>query len=633
MKQPRSNKKILSIAISIIMLFALGSCEYNDNEIFHPDTNTNVNPPNIQMVSLDLDSNKDTLELLYNRVYFNFRSSNQKIKLITFYIDEDSIGTVSGGHGTFDLQHEFLYSGYHKLKLNIFVSSGTGSIADSLGAEGFLFSSKEWVIKVGNNSHYNMTTTVSDGFLKLRWDKPYENVSEFIIYRGYTEIGRTSGYEFIVKGHVGEEATYSVWFVSPYNGGLFQFAWVSVPNEINFKFKADKYNNYYISWGKLKYYSAVESVTVRSNNRTDYSPTVVDNITDGNSTCAPISQLYFSQVRNFQISLTPKYSNPSYDPSNYNWYTTFGTPFTQCVIGYPFPLFQKFMHVSSSEVLYHTDQYEFWGSCGNDTLYRYSLTEDKIVDRYRYNPVNYQWSGDHYWEPTTSPDGKYYFAVGGLSNTTVIGSTNDLKDFKVSDLSSRFDYQDYNMRMPISNVGTGIICAFDKKYLYDFINNSPLGYISTSSSPSDYNVSPDGKYIFLNFRHTINLYKYDNAAIVSAGTLGSSAYNSFDYFQFVANSTDKAATWSKNSKLFKIISIPDLTVINSFSVPEEEIFDVDYQSNQILLFSPNLLVVRSLTDGAILYQIPVSFTYSGSNKCYLSGNSVFHQNGARYFLN
>jgi len=620
--------KLTLFAITTLFYFTIASCEYNENEIFERNLDTNVTPPNIETVYLDLASDQDTVDLLYNRIFFSFKSSNQKIKFVIFFIDGDSVGTANSNKGYFDLNYQFLYVGTHKLKIELFTSSGTGSIADSVNAEGFLFTTKEWVIKVHNTSYSNVTTTVANGFLKLRWPKPYENASEYIIYRNYTEIGRTTDCEFIDKGHVGEATDYYVKYISPYTGDLTTLGWVDVPKEMNLKFTADKNNNYTVNWGNLKYYAAIGSITIRScYTNSFFDGYAVETTTDISKTGFQIPTSYFGQVRKYQMILLPKYPNPLNDPSVYDRYAVFGSPFFEFVIGYPFPIFQNFMHVSNSEILYHTNMYDHSSICYDDTIYRYSLTENKIVDRYRYNMPDYEWSDDHYRYPTISPNGNYYFATTVYENTVVIGSANNLSNCSIVDLSNTLTY--YNLKIPISNVGTGIICGSSKKYLYDFINDCSLGYIEESVNPYDYNLSPDGKYIFISFWHTINMYEYNNDTITYIGQISDAA----DYFHFINNDPHKAIGWNASSKILKVYNCPDLSVIKSFSLPEDDILDVDYLNNRILSFSPYLLVVRSLTDGSIQYQIPVSFSYATFNKCYLSGNSIFHQNGARYFLN
>lgn len=458
-------------------------------------------------------------------------------------------------------------------------------------------------------------------------------MSEYIIYYYGTEIGRTSACEFIDKGHVGEETTYYVKYISSYSGALTTLGEARVPKEMSLRFYADKNNNWSVGWGKLKYYAAVGSITIRSYNTEDngYRDETVTN--DNIISSIPISNAYFGKAHTYQILLTPKYFNPIYNPDDFYLYSLFRSSYFRFVIGYPFPIFQNFMHVSNTEVLYHTNQYDFNYTAYNDSIFRYSLTDNKIVDRYRYKPPNHYWSGDIYRALSTSPNGNYYLATISIVNSIIIGQSNNLSNFKITNPDPTITSNYFNPKIPISDIGTGIICGSDKKYLYDFINDRSLGYIQNYSNPDDYNLSSDGKYIFFNYAYKIYLYEYNNNTINSIDTLNAGINESFNYFRFNPNEPNKAVAWSKYSKILKVYSCPGLTVDKSFSMPEDYILDIDYQNNRILSFTSKLLVVRSLTDGSVLYQIPVSSNYVWDCQCRLSGNSIFHPNGARYFLN
>ncbi len=615
--------------IVFLLFIILSSCEYEPNGIFERNLNQNVTAPDIQTIELDLSQNEDTVELIYRRVYFNFKSTNQAIRWVKFYINDSLVGTVNSGNSYYDLNYNFSNNGYYKLKLEIFTNSGTGSIADSLGAEGFLFTTKQWIVRVHDTHFYTLTSSVSDGFLKLRWIKPSIDIPEFIIYKSNYEIGRTSSCEFIDKGYVGEGGLYRVFYVSNNDDGqLATYGAVEIPNEMNIKFSYDTDNNYFVSWENLKYYAAVDSIILLSKDGS-YTPYDIIKTTDISKEGFDIPKKFFGQYRQFHLVLIPKYPNPLYSQTKYP-YSVFGSSRYDFMIGYHSPIFNNFNRISNSEFVYHTNKYDHENIAYNDSMFRYSVIENKIMERYRYNPPNYSWSGDHYWNPATSPDGNYFISVVGFTKTAIVGSPFNFNNHKIIDISN---LTDNTARIPISNIGTGIVISGNKKYLYDFKNNSLLGYIDDPSSLYDYNISSEGKYFFFSVWHTIYLYSYNNNAISLVKTIYSSSTPGFDYFNFMANDPSQAISWSKDTKVFNILSCPDMTIVKSFPVNEDKILDIDYYTNRILSFSPNLLVVRSLNDGSVLYSIPVGFSTIVLNNCFLDGNSIFHEQGVRYFLN
>ena len=612
-----------------VLFIALSSCEFEPNGIFERNLNQDVAAPVIQTLESDLSEDRDTLDLIYRRVYFNFVSSNQDIRWINFFINDSLVGNVNSGKGYYDFNYPFSKDTYYRFRLEIFTKSGTGSIADSLHAEGFLFRSKQWIIKVRETNFSTLTSSVSEGFLKLRWI-PHSEIKEYIIYRSNYEIGRTTSCEFIDKGYVGEGGSYRVFYADKYQDGqLSAYGTVEIPKEIFLSFKYDTDNNYFVSWGNLKYYAAVDSFILMSR-RDSYEAYELEKTTDISQGGFEVSDNCFGQYRQFQLVLIPKYPNPLYGPP-YNPYLIFASSIFNFMIGYPSPIYIHFYRVNNSEFIYHTSMYDHGSTAYNDSMFRFSVSINKIIERTRYNPPGYSYTGDHYWNPTISPDGNSFISVVGFTQTAIFSSTSDFSNNKIIDISTLTDNV---MKIPLSNVGTGIVYGPEKRYLFDFINSRRLGTINETTSFSDYNISPDGKYIFFSLGFRVYLYAYEDNHISLAKTLNySPSTPSFDYFDFMANEAGKAVSWSKETKTFDILNCPDLSIVKSFTVDEDKILDIDYSTNRILSFSPNLLVVRSLNDGSILYSIPVGFYTINQNSCHLHGNAIFHQQGARYFLN
>jgi len=547
---------------------------------------------------------------------------------VNFYLNDTLIGTVESGNSFFDLSYNFLFTGYHTLKLEVITKSGTGSIADSLGMEGILFATREWVIAVRNTLYTNVTTTVSEGFLKLRWPEPLENVPFYIVYRYNTEIGRVSACEYIDKGYVGEGAEYYVRYYSPVTGELMTYGWVEIFNEMEIRYTSDENNHYAVEWEKPTYYAAVDTIVVLSSDGY-YSPFQVQKTADINQTSFEIPQSYFGQERQYLLGLIPKYSNPAYNV-NHNPWPRFFSPSIECIIGYPSPIFEHFNRISSTAFIYHTDRYDLGSTVYNDSIFRYSAVDNTIVERYRYNPPGYTWSGDHYWNPTSSPDGNHYMAVAGFTGTAVYSSTRNFNDFKIVDIGNLTSFVS---KIPVSNVGTGIVYGNEIKYLYDFENEKVLGSIDNSIALSDYDISPDGMYLFLRVSHTLWLYTYQNDTLTFEKEIRADTWPGFDYFDYMGDDPGKVVSWDMDSKEFSILTCPGFEQINSFKVNEDQILDIDYYTDRILSWSPGKLVVTNLLDGTLLYEIAVSFRSSPMSGCYLHGNSIFYQKGARYFLN
>jgi len=200
---------------------------------------------------------------LNNQYYsptFRFSSSDQKIRNIQFQIDSKNITTfTTGDTGVYGCYLYSLSNGVHNLISNIYTESGTGSIADKVGGEGYKFT-REWTIIVNNDSIPPIKTSIINGFLKLSWPKyPTNNFSKFIFDKYYPWVYRyLSKPEFVDSAYVGEGGGYSISVM--YNNNQWDYYTNNtIPSEIP-KIKLDTVlGKNIITWNKCKYYSAVDT--------------------------------------------------------------------------------------------------------------------------------------------------------------------------------------------------------------------------------------------------------------------------------------------------------------------------------------------------------------------------------------
>jgi hypothetical protein len=610
--------------LTIPCLFLFFSCQWEPTGVFENHIDQNTSPPDIEIVDLTLLMEKDTIELYFPSIYFHFESSNQKINQVRLYINDDLISTLKSNNGIFSFNPSNLYVGYHKLRIELFIASGTGSIADMVGAEGFLLSSKEWIVKVHGNSSYRAAVTMTDGYLKLHWLKySFNDVAEYIIYRNNVEIGRTTAPEFVDPLYVGQIAEYRIKELLT-NGHIRDFASVRAPKMMpKLKFIVGDNNNYSLEWDKPLFYSAIDSIILYGSFLNTYGSVLKKSI-DPNDTYYHISDAVFGDTRTFWLMIKPKTYEPNVVVSTgpNQFYTTASI---KGDIGYKSPVFKYFFPISRTEFIYHTNMYGSDNTAYKDSLFRYSVTENRIVERYRY-VFNNPWSGDNLWYPTTSPNGEFIIANIGSTNSVFVGSCSNFTDNKVVDLSSFLAFRDF---IPVSNLGTGLILSSAHKYLYDFIDERVLAQITTNVAFSYYDISPDGRYFFLN-SSSMNLYSFiDNELTLIKNTSYSPLFNT--YMKFDPNEPDTYIGWNSSTKLFVRISCIDFSVLNSFTVDEERILDIDFYDRRILSYAQNELVVRSLENGDVLNRVKTSFvSYNHYQKCHLLGNSIYYQKGLRY---
>lgn len=154
----------------LFLLLGIYSCVFSPDKENFVEIDQNVAPPEISNQTLDLNS--DTLFVWkYTRFNFDLRSSNQKISSVVIWYDLNT-ETKESSSGYFEINPETLSEGMHKLEINVFSHSGTGSLADLAGAEGFVFK-KEWILIVQHPiiPEMNISATIENGFLKFSWNR------------------------------------------------------------------------------------------------------------------------------------------------------------------------------------------------------------------------------------------------------------------------------------------------------------------------------------------------------------------------------------------------------------------------------------------------------------------------------
>lgn len=180
-----------------ILTFLLISCEFSPDGENFVKVDKDVPPPEIINRTLDLE--EDTLFVWkYTRFNLDLASSDQEILGLEIkYAGQELL--FQSNQGSFEINPGTLPDGNYPVVANVYTRSGTGSLADKTGYEGFLFS-KEWVLIVETPHVPEMAISakIENGFLKFSWpvmDKPYfisyelhlTNTSNYHAYSSRTE--------------------------------------------------------------------------------------------------------------------------------------------------------------------------------------------------------------------------------------------------------------------------------------------------------------------------------------------------------------------------------------------------------------------------------------------------------------
>lgn len=252
-------KPMKSSFFILIILIILSACVFSPSEENFVEIEKNISPPEISDQILDLNS--DTLFVWkYTRFNFNLTAGDVAIHsaVVSYNNSELNFGS---GQGSFDVNPSTIQEGTYKVEIKAYTGSGTGSLADKLGAEGYEFQ-REWVLVVEKPKipDIKLALGIENGYLKISWnkvDKPYFRSYRLLVYdngahdfysREYTNRNITS---FVDSTYVGGNITFNL-SVNYYDENNYE-KWaenqISYDFPINIKFKENK-DSLTISWNK-----------------------------------------------------------------------------------------------------------------------------------------------------------------------------------------------------------------------------------------------------------------------------------------------------------------------------------------------------------------------------------------------
>lgn len=616
-------KKIyLEIQLLFLLLLMLNSCEFEPKGVYEPKVNKNVNPPKIQTVELNLNS--DSIYLYTSMtVKFRFRSDNQDIKAVRFLIDGMEKGLFYNNNGEFLISSNELAEGKHTLVIEIYTYSGTGSIADKIGAEGFV-ASKSWDLVMDKNFNPTTTSGIINGLLYITWTKfKATNFKEYIIYKcdynyAEKEIGRSITPEFTDSTYVGEDAHYRI-KVKTTDDQENTFWYLNLSSDLPQPvFTVDSLNHYAINWRKSHYYNAVDTFLIFKGayndnyNRIGYTLNSEDTVYN-------ITGLCFGDIVSLKLRLVPKKENILFCPETYSAFETS----THTQLGFPFPYQQYLFNFSPVK----KDEFMYVSGC--DSIIRYSVSKKCIVERLGHKSTDCY--SCEFSDLQSSSSGKYITSLIGCWSKPMYALSDNIRLYSLLNLNYIEGYP-ITPPIPVSDAGTVLLTTYNESiYIYDFINSTYLGqYINNYRNPVGLKISSDGNYFFAK-DDSLRLIRFNNSQFKTVWSTNKP--DNIRLFEFDAANPGWVIFW--DGSLFSVKRCVDISTIYEYPL-NEDLQDVDSYNNEILTYITGHLLVRNLIDGSLISDIPVNFKPQGPQSLYLIGHSIVYPGyygGIMYFVN
>ncbi len=610
-----SPKNFRYYLILLLVTIFIGSCTYKSDDYYSPPTNPNPDSPDLQIVTLNLE--EDTIVLYWDKdVVFNFKTGNQKILQVKFILDGNEYYTKDNNSGSFRFTHRILSLGIHYLSVEVYTETGSGSLAEELGYEQFVFS-KEWVVEVYTPYAGERRFYVENGFLKLSW--PVYKSSDFVAYRitrgdifAAFELGRTADTTFTDSSYVGEGSVYNIQVIRA-NEELAWWGKISVyPDRPMLSFSANQENEYRLHWTKTPFYNAVEAVEIYKEYRHSFHFELIVSAANNSDTVYLISDAQFGDRKEYTIHVKPKYDNYLYAsrPDYFDYVNSY-------YIGFGALEFSDVYQAGETDYLML-----------KNLPFRYSTEIFEIEERSEFSGDGS--SSGSFFGFHVSKNGTYFSAYVNGHRDVYWGSTADLTYYKVTDLRHLTSAQ-YFPPILLSDVGTAIVRKRDFQnstfYVYDFIRDAVIGslVINNNVSLSGIRFSPNGDYIFYK-QYEMKLLHFSNGVFTEMPFSEGSA----TFHDFMADEPGRYVRWENG--VFYIKNCADFSTVYQFPLTDEMIVDIDYYQDQLLTYVEGYLYVRSLIDGTLLYVVPYNKSPTDYNKCTLLNNTILHREGMFYIL-
>jgi hypothetical protein len=601
-----------------LLLFLISTgCEYPLNEIYNRKVKQDVTAPNIQVVELNLDA--DTLYVYENfNIRFKFTTDNQSIQRISLLIDRNEKGSVESDTGTFFVDCQALYSGVHDLTINIYTATGTGSLAEELGAEHFV-GSRTWKLVFISGGYYpDVKFKAKDGLLHLYWTAYMaSNFKEYIIYRN-GQLFKTRNNEFVDSIYVGEGASYTLKTISTDEKVIDTRDVYLYPEPPTLMYASEYPDHYLVKWNKSKYYKAIDSVLIFSepiNNYNDRS--LIKVVTNPDDTVYEVTAHgKFCAGYNFYLRLVPRAGNLRYEPEHYYLFEAQ----TQGYIGFSFLPYYSFYNIyrtGPDEFVYIQDQ----------LIYRYSLSQRKSIENIRYANAE---CGSFYQYVMVSNSGKYLASQPMCEGYYIYSAPgNDLHSYVSHHIDSIV-----NLYLNIAISDNGILLYQNLNggfYLYSLVASKNAGHypVGDPNVWSNLKISSDASH-FMIISDSLKMINKSGGMYTDLWKIEFDP-DKIRYYEFNPLDPGQVILW--NGSKLSTIRYDDRSVVHEIPLNDSQILDIDYASDEILSYVTGHLYVRNMDDGSLKYDLPVDFEPDNWSQQFLLINHAIISNiGLIYFI-
>jgi hypothetical protein len=566
------------------VLLTLTACNYKPTDEFFREIDQNVVPPAIQ---LNINTSSDTVYIPKEhqpRIWLS--TGVERNQWVILYLNdvEQSRYFSSDGNFNLDLGNSISSPGMYKLKIEVYLSTGTGSIADKLDAEHFLFE-RVWWLMVSENPALGAVITGAapdNGNLRISWT-PFKGLGFgcYVLLRSprgewnydtISIINNVHDVDAIDTSYIGEASTYLlvVYSGAPPFSGFDQESSSSYDYYFGFPeltLTPVNEKDLLLSWGRSEFINHIRGYNIMIEEEYNSGQYMMVNIGDRDTTSYIFKDPKFTLEYTFTVTWLPfkpvqvsDYGEYSGSISGFSGDTSF-----------------------SCYSLALPEGNDLW-YLNSGRIYRYDVLSDMTVDSLL--PI----AGNAYSNLSVSPNNKFLVSVSYagfmLFYNIETGVSRLVYPSEISPLAVTFS------TAHVADNGIGVVSDYDNLYSYDFIHNQLINTATPTGQFWMNSISADGRHIFLQNNYQYYCYRFTGQEFTK---VWENQGNLNKVFWFHPGDPEKVILYAGHS-----LSVTDInTWVNQSTVTLEadNLINPDIQAGRVLGRKSDAIQVYNIATG------------------------------------
>jgi hypothetical protein len=615
--------------ILALSLFILASCEYKPKGDYFRD----LVPIPPDYVNITVPGYSDTLFVYSSGQMIRAKVDCGSRKVLFYRISingvQKSIQAVSNNNFDFSPGACVSADGIYRMSLEVGINTGSGSIADVLKAEGYIF--KKDFILAALLGQYTITPDLrfsrQGGALKLSLDLPpdvtivkkvtfsrtipYEN-KDYVI----ESLTGTLHYETTDPLYVGQYSNYNVQTYAVDSSGTLYIPYIKGSCSVSYDLPsvttgATASGFPLLKWSKTHYPANCGGYRIYNTAIELASNQLLKTINDINDTVFEAAGVPFPGYYELRVAPFPK---PLPD-----WYTdqvdcnSFSANEATGYSGLGSFQFTNFF-APPGPFLYY--------SVYTDVINQYSAETGLITDVIKPN-TGYLYIHSF----TVSPNGKYLLATTGPTNFQYYFYDLTTRQSTLLSSSQVIGSGATGGAISVSDNGLASIVSEDRMVVYDFLHQNQVVQHTFGGSLVKTLISADGQYIFAKSDYLF-LFQLSSGALQqkwsSAGIAGT-----ISYFNFMPSQASKALLFT--DRTFSVMNCETLAVEGSYVMDIDNICNIDFGNSHILGKTKTDFKVYDLVTGSLQFQ-----NLLGNNLDYqrlqFKKNTIYYSEGKKLVI-